>query len=302
MSKPLRGILAAMCTPFDRAGQLDEGALRDLTDGLIAAGVHGLITCGSTGEFSALSVEERKRVSEVVAKQADGRVPIVPQTGSTSLRTALELTRHAKSFGADAVMVVPPYYEPLSEDELYDYFRDIAEAAGIPIMVYNIPSCTGMNLKPDFVARMAREIENVRYVKDSSADLSQVSELIYAHHDTVTVFNGWDTIVYPGLALGSQGAVWGAANCLPKQCADLFNLCAAGHLGEAKALWDRMWPVQQFLVGAGYVAAVKAGATLVGFPVGDPRRPLRPLPPGKVKELQGLLEAAGATVSQGAGL
>ncbi len=294
MAKQLRGILSALATPFDRQGQLNLGALRELVDGQLAAGIHGLIPCGSTGEFTALTLEERMRVVEIVIEQANGRAPVVPQTGHTSTAVAIELSRHAQRAGADAIMVVHPYYEPLSLDEVFGYFADIAAAVDLPLMVYNIPSCTGMNLPPAFLAKLAQEIPTVRYVKDSSGDLSQISELLYRYGDVVTTFNGWDTLTFSGLALGSPGAVWGAANCLPRQCAELFELVAAGRLAEAKALWDRLWPVQHFLVTEGYIASVKAGANLLGFAVGDPRPPFRPLAPDKQQALARLLEQAGA--------
>ena len=295
MARDLRGVLSAMCTPFTAdGGHIDEPALRDLSVGTIKAGVHGLIPCGSTGEFATLSTEERKRVTEVVVDQARGRVPVVPHVGSTSTAVAVDLARHAERAGADAVMAVNPYYEPLSLDELHGYFKDISDAVNIPIMVYNLPGGTGQNLRPDFLARLAREIKNVKYVKDSSGDLSQVSELLYKFGKDVTVFNGWDTITFSGLALGSKGSVWGAVNVMPKQCADLFNLIAADNIGEARSLWDTMWPVMQFLVTEGYVASVKAGANLIGFRVGRPRPPIRPLSAEKTKELGDLLVHAGA--------
>lgn len=295
MPRELRGILSAMCTPFTPDGrEVDEPALRELAEGTIKAGVHGLIPCGSTGEFPALTTEERKRVAEVVVDQARGRVPVAPHVGSTSTAIAIDLAKHAEQAGADGVMAVNPYYEALSLDEVFGYFKDISDAINIPIMVYNLPGATGTNLKPEFLARLAREIKNVNYVKDSSGDLSQVSELLYRFGREVTVFNGWDTITFSGLALGSKGSVWGAANVMPKQCADLFNLLDAGKVGDAQSLWGKMWPVMQFLVTEGYVASVKAGATLIGFRVGHPRPPIRPLPKPKADELRSLLIAAGA--------
>jgi 4-hydroxy-tetrahydrodipicolinate synthase len=294
MARELRGILSAMCTPFGPDGRIDEPALGELTEGTIRAGVHGLIPCGSTGEFAALTTEERKRVAEVVVEQARGRVPVVPHVGSTSSATAVELARHAQSVGADGVMAVNPYYEPLAPEEVFGYFQSLSDAVDLPIMIYNLPSGTGTNLKPDLLARMGREIKNVKYVKDSSGDLSQVSELLYLHGSEITTFNGWDTITFSGLAIGTKGAVWGAANLMPAQCAELYNLVEAGRLPEARTLWERMWPVMHFLVTEGYVASVKAGAELIGFRVGSPRPPVRPLPAAKVEALKRRLNEAGA--------
>ena len=294
MHKELRGILSAMSTPFDRDGELDLAALRELTDGTLAAGVHGLIPCGSTGEFPVLSTDERKRVVETVAEQNNGRAPLAPGVGHTSTKVVVELTRHAERAGADAVMVVQPYYEPMSLDEVYGFYADVAAASSLPIIVYNIPQCTGMNLKPEFVAKMAREIPTIKYIKDSSGDLAQVEELMFKHSDVITSFNGQDTVTFSGLSLGAKGSVWGAANCMPRQCAQLFDLCDAGRLNEARELWEKMYPVQQFLVTEGYIASVKAGANMIGFRVGDPRPPFRPLSPQKQQELRQLLDVAGA--------
>jgi len=294
MVKQLRGILSALSTPFDANGHVNERALADLIEAELAAGIHGLIPNGSTGEFPALTTEERKRVAEITVETARGRVPVAVQTGHTSTAVAIELSEHAARIGADALMVVQPYYEPMSLDEVQGYFQEISDAADLPIMVYNIPSCTGMNLSVDFLAKLAREVKNVKYIKDSSGDLNQIQDLLTQYGDIVTSFNGWDTITFSGLALGSTGSVWGAANCMPRQCADLFNLCEARRWDEAKELWDKMFPVQKFLVTEGYVASVKAGANMLGFNVGDPRKPFRPLSDAKKQELLGLLAAAGA--------
>ena len=165
MARDLRGVLSAMCTPFTAdGGHVDEAALRDLSEGTIKAGVHGLIPCGSTGEFATLSPEERKRVTEVVLDQARGRVPVAPHVGSTSTAVAVDLARHAERAGADAVMAVNPYYEPLSPDELHGYFRDISDAVNIPIMIYNLPGGTGQQ-EVTFFKSVGLAIEDVAVAK-----------------------------------------------------------------------------------------------------------------------------------------
>ena len=290
MTRQLRGILCALATPFLPDGhQVDEAALRELVDGMIEAGVHGLIPCGSTGEFPVLSIAERKRLAEIVMAQGGGRVPVIPHTGSCSTADAIDLSTHAESIGADAIMVVQPYYEPTSLDELYGYFKDISDQINIPMIVYNNPAGTGMNTSPEFMVRLARDIRNVRYAKDSSGDLSQLSELIYKYGDVMTILNGSDTIAYAGLVAGTKGVVWGAPNVMPRQCVQLFNLVDTGDLEGARSLWARIWPINDFLVKEGYVASVKAGANLVGFHVGDPRLPYRPLSEEKIQKLKQLL-------------
>jgi 4-hydroxy-tetrahydrodipicolinate synthase len=295
MARLLRGILSALSTPFTTdLKEIDEEGLRELVDGTIEAGIHGLIPCGSTGEFFVLTTEERKHVAEIVMDQAGGRVPVVPHTGSCSTAEAIELSSHAERIGADAVMVVQPYYEAPNLDEIVGYYKDISDAIHLPIMVYNNPAGTGVNPGASFMGRIAREVENVKYIKDSSGDLSQVSELLYKFGEKVIILNGWDTITFSGLALGMKGSVWGAANVMPRQCAELFNLVEAGELIQARRLWEKMWPVNQFLVTEGYAASVKAGANLIGFHVGDPRLPYRPLSDEKKAELRQLLVNVGA--------
>ncbi|MBI3979802.1 MAG: dihydrodipicolinate synthase family protein [Chloroflexi bacterium] len=293
MASPLRGVYSAMCTPFTADGSdIDEAGLRDLVDGTIAAGIHGLIPCGSTGEFASMNTEERMRVTEIVMDQTRERVPVVPHTGSSSLREAVKLSQHAERLGVAGVMVVFPFYEPISLDEVYDYYRAVSDAVSIPIMVYNSPSGTGKNLPSSFIARLGREIANVKYLKDSSASMPQIHQLVYRHAAEIITFNGWDTMFYAGFEVGCQGAVCGPANVMPRQCAQIFDLVQAGKLDEARDLDKRIWPVMQFFEENRYNAAIKAGANLVGFRVGTVRPPFQPLAPEKVEELRQLLVAA----------
>ena len=295
MATELRGVLSAIATPFTEDGsQVDEVSLRKLVDFTIGGGIHGIVTCGGTGEFFSLTMEERKRVTEIVMDQVQGRAPVAAHTGSTSTAVAIELSKHAESVGADAVMAMQPFCEPLSLGEVYDYFKAISDAINVPIMIYNIPACTGMHLQPYFLARMGREIENVKYVKDSSGNLAVLSQLIYEYSDDITVFNGADTISFAVFAHGSKGGVWAAPNVMPEQCACLFDLCDAGKLSEARALWDKMWPVMKMLENDGFLAVVKAGAALMGIPIGKPRPPFRSLSPEKTRELKRLLIEASA--------
>jgi len=300
MASELRGVLCAMATPFTAGGErVDEGALRALVDGLLDAGIHGLVPCGSTGEFPALSDEERKRVVEVVVEQVAGRALVVPHTGATGTRIAIELSRHAEAAGADAVLAVHPYYLVPSLEEIHGFYADLAGAVSIPVAAYNFPNVTGITLDAPFLARLGREIEGLAYVKDTSGDLSRISELVLEFPDDVTVLNGWDTIAYSALELGTSSTILGCANVVPAQCAELFALVEEGRLEEARALWARVWPVTKFLMSRGYVGAVKAGAELCGLPAGEPRAPFHTLPAEDREELRRLLVAAGA-VSEGA--
>jgi 4-hydroxy-tetrahydrodipicolinate synthase len=291
----LRGVLSAVVTPFTADGEeIDEAGLRAVVEHTVSGGVHGLIPCGSTGEFATLSPDERRRVVEVVADAAAGRTPVVPQVGGMTTREAAALARHAESHGAAAVMVVAPYYEALTVAEIADYYRRVADAVSIPVMVYNLPAVTGVNLAPADVARMARDVPTIRYVKDTTGDLSQAAQLIHDHGDVVATFVGWDPLYFAALCEGAAGSVLGAANIVPAQTADIYEQVYAGRIAEARERWEQLYPLMRFLVGGRYTPAVKAGVQLLGLASGHCRAPVAPLEPERVAELEALLKGAGA--------
>jgi 4-hydroxy-tetrahydrodipicolinate synthase len=290
----LQGILAATVTPFTAGDRVDEAATRHLVDALIDAGVHGLVPTGSTGEFPSLTLDERQRVVEVVLDAARGRVPVVPHVGAIATREVVALARHAAAHGAAGVMVVPPYYEPLTEGEVQAHFRAVASAVDLPIMIYNIPSCSGFAFRPEFVLELNREMPAVQYVKDTTGDARALQEMLNAFGDRIRVFNGWDTLSLLGLVAGTAGCVWGAVNVMPRECVALYELVSRKRdLAGAKDLWARMAPANAFFEREGYVGAVKAGSALAGRPAGPPRPPLKTLGPAKVDELRRLLQPLG---------
>jgi 4-hydroxy-tetrahydrodipicolinate synthase len=231
MTSTLRGVLVALATPFAADGSLDEGRLRELVDRTIDGGIHGVVACGSTGEFSALTVDERRLVVETVVDQAAHRVPVVAQTGSTSTAEAVALAQHAQSAGADVIMPVAPYYEPLSLAETTYYLRRVASSVEIPVMLYNLPAVTGFDLSPDVVAALARDVENIRYVKNTSPDMAQAAQLIHHYGDLVGTFLGWDSLILSALASGAAGVMAGTANVIPGEIVAVLghDLPAARH-------------------------------------------------------------------------
>jgi 4-hydroxy-tetrahydrodipicolinate synthase len=286
----LHGVLSAMATPFTPGGEsVDEPALRALVERTLAGGVHGLVPCGSTGEFAALSHDERRVVAEIVIDQAAGRVPVVPHTGAMTTREAVVLSRHAEQAGAAGVMVVAPYYEPLSPAEISTYYRDIAQAISIDVMIYNLPMATGVNLTPADIAKLATDVPNIRYVKDTSGDLSQAARLIHDYGGVVSTFVGWDTLYLASLIEGSPGSVIGAANIVPAELAAIYDAVYVGDLAQARATWHEIFPLMQFLISGGYVSAVKGALTLIDQPINDPRLPIEPLHGSRLAELQALL-------------
>lgn len=290
----LEGVLVALITPFTADGSdIDVEALRTHVDRLVSAGVHGLVPGGSTGEFTALTLAERKQLTEECVKAADGRVPVIAGTGALSTAEAVELSRHAAEVGAAALMVVPPFYDAPNLAQVKAHLGAINEASGLPIVYYNIPSASGVALTPREIASLS-DVEGVLYLKDTSGDAVGLSELLVAHTDRITAFNGWDTLTFFGLASGAKGTVWGATNVIPELSMQLWDAVAVrGDLDEGRRLWAKIWPVCNFLESYNYAAAVKTGLELVGHPAGPVRAPFDLLDEEARAEFKRVLEAAG---------
>lgn len=289
----LHGILSAMATPFTSDGEsVDEQGLRDLTEHTVGAGVHGLVPGGSTGEFAAMSGDERRRVLDVVLDQAAGRVPVVPGVGAMTTREAVSLAKHAETAGAAGVLAVAPYYEPLDLAETKRYFCDVANAVSIPVVVYNLPVATGVNLTPEDIRELATTCENIDYVKDTTGDLTQAARLIHEHGDVVKTFVGWDTLLLASLVEGAPGSIVGAANVNAAQLVALYDAVQNGRLDDARAIWAAEYPLMNFLVSGGYVAAVKGALDQQGRSAGPAREPIGPLADDRREQLALILKRA----------
>jgi len=281
-------VLPALITPFiDDGSAIDGDALASNIERLIGAGVGGLVPGGSTGEFVTLTNAERRQLVEATVEAAAGRVAVAAGTSALSTRETVELSVHAEEAGAVAVMVAPPFYEPLTWRELFAHFAAVAEAITIPIMYYNLPAATGVRL----TAAQLRELQGVGVtcLKDSGGDAIAATELIQT--DGPTLLNGMDTLTFAALAAGVEAVVWGAASILPEQCVALHRLLVDdGDLAAGRELWARLWPLCHFLEGQSYAAAVKTACRLVGCITGPVRAPLLPLTDAAAAELADLLE------------
>jgi 4-hydroxy-tetrahydrodipicolinate synthase len=273
MSKELNGVLTALSTPFDRNEAIDIDTLRRVVDRSIDAGVDGVVAAGSTGEVGALSSQERLLLIDTVIEHTAGRVPVIAQTGATSTAEAIRLSKAAEKSGADVLMLITPYYEPLSVEETVTYIKDVAGAVDLPIMLYNIPAVTGVNLDPATVRSLAEDVENIRYIKDSSANWEQALQLIHHHRDVIGTFIGWDAYIYSALAEGAAGVMAGAANVVPDEIVAVNRRIAEGDLTGARELWDSVYPVIDALLSVPFIPSVKAGLSLQGLDAGSPRRP-----------------------------
>ena len=240
----ITGILVALVTPFTDDFAVDDAGIQRHVDRMVAAGIHGLVPLGTTGEFTTLTHAERRHVTDAVIEAAAGRIPVFPHTGAQSTQETIELSLHAQQAGAKGVMIVPPYYDPLRLHELHAHLTAVGEAIDIPIVYYNVPGATGLRLSPAELAGLG-DIPGVDYIKDTSGDFSSVTAMLIKYADKITLFNGWDTLTFGALATGATGSVWGMANLLPEQAVRLYEAVAIkGDLAEGRRLWAGLWPVK----------------------------------------------------------
>ncbi len=261
--------------------------------------MHGVVACGSTGEFSALTVDERRLVVETVVDQTARRVPVIAQTGATSTAEAIRLSRHAQSVGADVVMPVAPYYEPLSVEETLTYLRAVAGSVDIPVMLYNLPVATGVDLHPDTVGALAREVENIRYITNTTVDMAQSAVLIHKYGDVISTFVGWDSLLLSALAEGAAGVMAGTANVVPSELVAVYDAVSTGDLEGARKTWAQIYPLIEAIMDQPFIAAVKAGLAAVGFPVGPPRPPFAELDPDAAARIAQLAKTTTTEATMG---
>jgi 4-hydroxy-tetrahydrodipicolinate synthase len=243
----LTGSIAPLVTPFDSDGAFDENALKDLVEWQIEGGSHGISVTGTTGEPSSLTLEEREHVMSVAAEAVAGRVPFVPGTGTNNLEETVMLTRAAADMGADAALVIVPYYNRPSQEGLYRYFCALADEVDLPIIVYNIPGRTAVNMSPTTMARLKQDRSSVIGVKESNKDFEHVSKVIFECGRDFLVFSGIELLCYPMLAIGGAGHISATANVFPREVADLYNHAAGGRWAEALDLHYRLLPMNEAL-------------------------------------------------------
>lgn len=288
--KKLRGVYAVMLTPFKEDESVDEETLRSLINWLIEKGVHGIICTGSTGEFASLSDEERRSVVDITMEESRGRVPVLVGSAANSTRHTILHSQHAESVGADGLMIVHPYYCRPNEDELYEHYKAVAKSVHIPIMIYNNPATSGVDMRPELLARLA-EIDNISYVKEASGDIRRIGQIKRLCGDKITIFVGCDNTMLESWLMGAEGWVSGVANILPEQSIELFELSDSGEIDRARELYDRMLPLGDMLdLEGSFVQYLKAGSEMLGRPLGKPRRPLLPPGEGDLRRLKKAIE------------
>jgi 4-hydroxy-tetrahydrodipicolinate synthase len=285
------GSMTALVTPL-RDGEFDEKAYRELIDFQIAEGTDGLVPCGTTGESATLSHEEHDRVVEVCVAAVAGRVPVIAGAGSNSTREALRLTRHAKDVGADAALLITPYYNKPTQEGLYRHFAHVAERVDIPIVLYNVPGRTGVNLLPETVERLAA-IANIVAVKEATADLRQASRIIELCGERITVISGDDFTVLPMLSIGGRGVISVVSNVAPALMARLYDSFVAGDLAAARDAHYKLFPLSEAMFIETNPIPVKTALGLMGKIAPEFRLPMCPMSAKNHDKLAGTLRAAG---------
>lgn len=289
-SEEFSGLSVAMITPF-RHGQVDLDALRRNVEFLIAEGVACLCPVGTTGESPTLSHPEHERVIAAVVEAAAGRVKVMPGTGSNSTEEALRLTRWAAKTGADAALVVAPYYNKPTQEGFYQHYKALAEAVNIPICIYNIPGRTGKNIEPETIIRLA-ELPNITMVKEATGSLDQASQII--NRTDLTVLSGDDSLTLPLMAIGARGVISVVGNFVPGDMAALCRAADRGDLTEARRWHHRLFPLCRDMLGlATNPIPVKAAMKLLGRDTGELRMPMTPLSADQEEKLRKTLHDYG---------
>lgn len=278
MEKRYRGVFAVLCTAFDEQGEVDEAAQRRHIRWLIDdCKVHGIIPCGTTGEFAYLSERERKRVVTITVDEVNHQLPVIAGSAACSTKEVIEYSRCYQEIGVDGVMIVPSFYGRLSQEELYYHYSTIAKNIEQPIIVYNNPGTAGSDILPPTVARLA-EFENIVAIKESTGIMQRVVDIHLLAGDSIEVLCGCDTLVMEMFAMGVVGWVAAPANIAAQQCVKLYQLMVEQK--DFAASWEfykQVRPLFDLFEGSGqYVALAKAGLEMLGRPIGEPRKPVLP--------------------------
>ena len=288
----IHGSLVAIVTPF-KNGAIDEEALVNLIEFQIENGTHGIVPCGTTGESPTLSHEEHEHVIELTVKTVNKRVPVIAGTGSNSTKEAIRLTRFAEQAGADAALLVTPYYNKPTQEGLYQHFKHISAQTEIPLILYNIPGRAGVNIAPETIARLAGECKNIIGVKEASGSIAQASKTLHLCGMDFIVLSGEDALNYPLLAVGARGFITVTANIAPGDVAGLYESFAGGDIERAKELHYKLLPLNEALFIETNPIPVKAALSMMDLIKYEYRYPLCEMAPDHYDKLKSALSSYG---------
>ena len=288
----IHGSIVAIVTPF-ADGEVDYRRLEELIEFHVESGTHGIVPVGTTGESPTLSHAEHKEVVRFTVGAVGGRIPVVAGTGSNSTQEAVEFTKFAEKAGADAALVVAPYYNKPTQEGIYRHFRTLAGETSLPLILYNVPGRTAVNTEPETVERLFHDCENIIGIKEATGSLEQASRIIHLCGEEFTLLSGDDAVNYPLLAIGARGFITVTANIVPGDVAELYNSFKRGDIEEARRLHYRLLPLNSVLFVESNPIPVKAALALMGKTEPDIRAPLYPLSGGNLEKLETELRAYG---------
>ena len=278
MAKEIEGIIAAIVTPFDDDNNVNFSGFRKLINYLIDNKIHGILPAGSQGEFYVLSQKERFKLMETAVEEANGRIFVMPNTGSISTKETIELTKFAEKAGADCASIITPFFISPSQDELFYHYSAVCDSTDLPVFAYNNPGRTGGTLlKPETVAKLAQNFPHFNGIKDSSGDITQVSEIIRMTPPDFKVFMGRDTVIFGALMYGAAGAIAASANVAPKLTVDIYNAYKNGEYDKAKMYQQELAPFRMAFDLGSFPVVVKEALDMMGLPAGNCRMPIMPL-------------------------
>lgn len=283
-----RGIIPALVTPFTADQQVDQQALRALVENLIQAGVHGLFVLGTNGEFFTLSEAEKLEIARVTVEAAGGRVPVVIGTGAFATREVIEMNKKMADIGANALSVITPYFNAISQYELIKHYEAVAEASSLPLMMYNIPAKTGMSIGIGAVAALHQH-PMIKGIKDSAGNFDALVQMIKYRSDDFAVFAGTDSLIYWNLLAGGDGAIAATANAVPDLVMSIWNHFQAGDHEAARRAQEALRPLRDAFAMGTMPVVLKKATELLNLPVGPCRAPVQPLDAAAVQKLETLL-------------
>lgn len=282
-------VLTAMVTPFDQNGDVDFNATRTLVNYLIENGTDGLVVAGTTGESPTLSTEEKVEFFKFVVDVVGGRIPVIAGTGSNNTRASISLTKQAEATGVDGIMLVAPYYNKPSQEGMYQHFKAIAESTSLPVMLYNIPGRSVVNVSVETIVRLS-QIPNIVAIKEANGNLDAMAEVISQTPSDFTLYSGDDGLTLPVLGIGGAGIVSVASHIIGNEMQEMINLFKNGKIEEAAAAHRKLLPIMNALFAAPSPSPVKAALNLKGINVGGVRLPMVPLTPEETNTLQSVLQ------------
>lgn len=288
--KELEGAFPVLITPMHQDGEINWEGLKQNIEHFINENVAGIVVNGSTGEFVSLTKEERFKVTEVAVEQVNGRIPLVAGTAAETTADALAFTKQAEAAGADASLLINSYYAHPKDEEIYEHFKAVAESVSLPVMIYNNPFTSGVNIGTETILKVARDVENITHIKESSGDISKVRDVTRQGKGFLKTFCGADDLALESFLVGATGWISVAGNIAPGLVTDLYNSVKANDIEKAWELYDRVLPLCNFIEGSGkFVQIVKRAMDIQGLAGGPSRKPRLPLTKEEDTKLQEIM-------------